>query len=98
MKERKREHMFAQLRTLLMVAILSGLGAGFVGWGAHMLGTTPIILEAEVFENAAENVAASATEVPAPAEADATDGHEHEHNAEAWGPEDGWERNLYTLA
>lgn len=91
--------MFGQLRTLMIVAILSGLGAGLVGWGAQMVSTTPTILQAEVYENAAESTAAPATAGTATtAEAVAADGHDHEHSAEAWAPADGWERNLYTLA
>jgi cobalt transporter subunit CbtA len=80
--------MFGYLRMFLTVALLAGIGAGLVGWGVHMLGTTPLILQAEMFENAAP-----AAEQPSVA----TDGHDHEHDAEAWAPADGWERNLYTL-
>jgi cobalt transporter subunit CbtA len=94
--------MFGYLRIFLTVALLAGIGAGVVNWAVHMFGTTPLILEAEVFENAgvAEEPAAAATVT---AEADAT-AHpheagtaEHEHDAEAWAPADGWERNLYSL-
>lgn len=86
--------MFGYLRIFLTVALLAGFGAGVAVWGVHMLTTTPLIVAAEVYENAAE---------PAPAEptvtepAVATDGHDHEHDSEAWAPADGWERNLYTL-
>jgi cobalt transporter subunit CbtA len=94
--------MFGYLRIFLTVALLAGIGAGVVNWAVHMFGTTPLILEAEVFEGAgvAEEPAAAATVT---AEADAT-AHpheagtaEHEHDAEAWAPADGWERNLYSL-
>lgn len=88
--------MFSHLRIFLTVALLAGIGAGVVGWAIHMFGTTPLILEAEVYENA------EASREPAAA-ADAT-AHtheagtaEHEHAAEAWVPADGWERNLYSL-
>lgn len=81
--------MFGYLRAFLTVALLAGISAGLVSWGVHMLGTTPLILQAEVYENAAEPAAAEPTV--------ATDGHDHEHAAEAWAPGDGWERNLYTL-
>lgn len=89
--------MFGYLRVFLMVALFAGVGAGVVNWGIQMLGTTPLILEAETYENAAPAV--DTTAEPA-AEATAhvhADGGEHHHDAEAWGPEDGWERNLYTL-
>ncbi|NJO13203.1 MAG: cobalt transporter [Gammaproteobacteria bacterium] len=92
--------MFSYLRIFLTVALLAGIGAGVVNWAVHMFGTTPLILEAEVFENAgaAEEPAAAATattEATAHTHEAAT--AEHEHDAEAWGPADGWERNLYTL-
>lgn len=80
--------MFGYLRVFLTIALLGGIGAGLVNWGVQLLGTTPLILEAEVYENAA------------PAAADATmaaEAGDHEAAAEAWAPEDGWERNLYTL-
>lgn len=79
--------MFMYLRSLVMVALLAGSVAGLVSWAAHMLSATPIILEAETHEQAGE------------AQAPASDpALSHEHEAEAFAPEDGWERNLYTLA
>jgi cobalt transporter subunit CbtA len=88
--------MFGYLRIFLTVALLAGIGAGLVNWGGHMLGTTPLILQAEAYEKAGEAAAAGtegSTATP-PAEAD---GHEHHHDAKAWEPADGWERNLFTL-
>jgi cobalt transporter subunit CbtA len=85
--------MLGHLRTFLTVALLAGLIAGVIGWGLHMVGTTPVILAAEVYENAgAENAPAEATSATA-----TTDGHDHQHDAEAWAPADGWERNAYSL-
>jgi|SoiMethySBSTD1v2_1073268.scaffolds.fasta_scaffold00066_52 cobalt transporter subunit CbtA len=84
--------MFGYLRMFLTVALLAGIGAGLVVWGVHMLGTTPLILQAEVYENAAEATAPAAE--PAATEATAV---EHHHDAEAWEPADGWQRNLFTL-
>ncbi len=78
--------MFGYLRAFLTVSLLAGIGAGLVGWGVHMVGTTPLILQAEVYENAA-----------AAEPAVATDGHDHEQATEAWEPSDGWQRNLFTL-
>src|SRR5262245_6097005 len=94
--------MFGYLRMFLTVALLAGAGAGVVNWGVHMFGTTPLILEADVYESAgaAEEPAVAET---ATADADATahthdaNAAEHHHDAEAWAPADGWERNLYTL-
>ena len=80
--------MFAYLRAFLIVGLLAGISAGIVSWGVFMLGTTPLILEAEVYENAA--TAGTQPADPAPA----ADNHEH---GAGWAPADGWERNLYTL-
>jgi cobalt transporter subunit CbtA len=90
--------MFSYLRIFLTVALLAGIGAGVVNWAMAMFGTTPLILEAEVFENvgAAEAGAATAT-AEATAHTHEAGAAEHEHDAEAWAPADGWERNLHTL-
>ena len=84
--------MFGYLRVFLTVALLAGLSAGLVSWGAHMVGTTPLILQAEGYEKAGDTAAAGS-------EGAATEkaGHEHHHDAGAWEPADGWERNLFTL-
>ena len=95
--------MFGYLRIFLTVALLAGISAGVVNWGVHMFGTTPLILDAEVYENAgaAEELAATAavpaTEAEATAHTHEAGTAEHEHDAEAWAPADGWQRNLYTL-
>jgi cobalt transporter subunit CbtA len=86
--------MFGYLRVFLTVALLAGATAGIVNWAVHTFGTTPLILEAETYENAAAPAEPAAGEAVAPA---TSDGHDHEHDAEAWAPADGWERNLYTL-
>ena len=92
--------MFGYLRVFLTVALLAGVGAGVVNWAVHMFGTTPLILQAEVYETAGEAAAPTATEATPPTEATThthEDGSKHVHDAEAWAPADGWERNLYTL-
>ena len=87
--------MFGYLRIFLTVALLAGIGAGVVGWGVHMAATTPLILEAEVYEGAVDASAPAAPE--ATAHTHDANTAEHSHDAEAWAPADGWERNLYTL-
>jgi cobalt transporter subunit CbtA len=84
--------MFGYLRIFLTVALLAGISAGLVNWGAHMVGTTPLILQAEVYEKAGE--ATTGGEATTTTESNGT---EHHHGAEAWEPADGWERNLFTL-
>ncbi|MFJ3450330.1 CbtA family protein [Pseudomonas sichuanensis] len=70
--------------------------AGFSGLLAALLLTllqsfwvAPLILQAETYESAAP-----AAEHHEHGEAAAA--HEHEHSAEAWAPEDGWQRVLST--
>jgi cobalt transporter subunit CbtA len=91
--------MFGYLRIFLTVALLAGIGAGVVNWGVHMFGTTPLILDAEAYENAgaAEAAAVPAADAEATAHIDEAGAAEHEHDAEAWEPADGWQRNLFTL-
>ncbi|MBI2586002.1 MAG: CbtA family protein, partial [Rhodospirillales bacterium] len=74
--------MFARI---ILTAVFAGLIAGVFAWGAHMVKTTPLILAAEVYENAAQAAAPQhthATAMPEP---------------QAWEPADGLERNLFTL-
>jgi cobalt transporter subunit CbtA len=87
--------MFGYLRIFLTVALLAGVSAGLVAWGAHMIGTTPLILQAEVYEKAGDAAAAD-SEATATTTTEAA-GHEHHHDAGAWEPADGWERNFFTL-
>jgi len=55
---------------LLLVALAAGLLAGLVSWALHEIGTTPIILKAETYEQGA-----------APASGDGT---AHGHGADGW--------------
>jgi len=71
--------------------------AGFIGGvlltllqNIGSIGVVPLILEAETYENAG-------AAAPVANDATAADTHEHEHGAEAWAPEDGTERLVYTL-
>jgi len=73
--------MFARL---ILTALFAGLIAGAFAWGAHMLKTTPLILAAEVYENAQP----AAPQHPHPATAP---------QAPEWEPGEGLERSLYTL-
>lgn len=88
--------MFSYLRMFLTVALLAGIGAGVASWVVHMFGTTPLILDAEVFESAGAP-ADTAAAADATAHTHDAGAAEHHHDAEAWAPADGWERNLFTL-
>lgn len=83
-------------RNVVFIAAIAGLLAGFAMTLMQAFTTDPLILQAEVFENAA------------PAEASATAAHDettaadhasvpHEHSEDAWAPADGLERSAYSL-
>lgn len=75
-------------RRLFLVALLAGALTGGLSHLAHQVGTVPVILAAETFES---------TPAPAHAHDHAAATPAHSHDAEAWAPEDGAERTLYTL-
>ncbi len=72
---------------LVLAALIAGMAAGFIYGGIQHVRTTPLILAAEVFENAAE---------PAAHEHAAGTPSKHEHAAEEWAPNDGWQRTFST--
>jgi cobalt transporter subunit CbtA len=74
------------LNRLLLTGVISGLIVGVLVTLIHLAMVTPIILQAETYE---EKTAATAH-----THNDAQPAHAHE----AWSPEDGLERSLYTLA
>jgi cobalt transporter subunit CbtA len=82
-------------KRILTTACYTGAIAALLLTLLQSLWITPLILQAEVYENAAESaheqVQASHTE------AHAAGAHEHEHDAQAWTPEDGWQRTLSTF-
>lgn len=88
-------------RQLFLIAAIAGLISGVFITIVHQIATVPVILAAEVYENAPA-AAAAATEAPAVAATVATEeaasghDHEHEHDADAWAPADGIERTVYT--
>ena len=77
------------LSRLLMTALVSGALAGVFVFASHMAKTTPLILLAEVYENA-ELAESHAHEPPKAA-------HNHAVESDAWAPDDGLERSAYTL-
>lgn len=100
------------IRRVLLAAILAGLAAGFVMGVIQHVRLTPLIIHAEQFETAGgHDHGAAAPEMSAQgtqgAEAASVTGHshgtteqstagEHVHDANAWAPQDGWERTFYT--
>ena len=98
-------------RRLLITAVLAGLLAGLFVTVVHQVATVPVILQAEVFEKAADaaaDQAAAAPDAAAPAASapagdamaamdhDAT-AHDHAGHDSAWEPQDGWQRTSFTV-
>jgi cobalt transporter subunit CbtA len=98
----------ANWRAIVFAAALAGLIVGLVVTVAQRFGTVPLILHAEVYEQAAEAAELRAPAAPhehAPAAVAGPDddvttaapqGQGHEHGAEAWEPANGFERTAYT--
>ncbi|NQW10566.1 MAG: CbtA family protein [Alphaproteobacteria bacterium] len=79
------------VRRVFFAALAAGLLAGLLLALLQEVTTTPLILQAELYENATANTAPrtqDATVAPA-----AADGH---HDGEAWAPEDGLERSFFS--
>ncbi len=75
-------------RHIMITAFVAGTLAGLFAAGMQALRVTPLILEAEVYEQAAEKAAAH----------DHGDGAAHSHGTPAWEPEPGRERFAFTAA
>lgn len=81
-------------RNILISAGIAGLFAALLLTLLQMALITPLILQAETFEEAAEHHADTAH---MPADAQAAHSHEHHHDADEWKPDDGLQRTLFTL-
>lgn len=83
---------------IFFAAVLAGLAAGLVMSGLQQWKVAPLILEAEVYENAEPAVehqhehAAPTADAAAPVATAA-----HEHDEDAWAPEDGIQRTSFTV-
>jgi cobalt transporter subunit CbtA len=74
---------------ILFAALLSGLVAGIGMSALQQWRVAPLILEAEVYENAApEEAVVHEHDAATP---------QHEHDDDAWAPQDGAERITYTV-
>lgn len=73
-------------RRIFITALLAGALAGTMMFIAHMVTTTPLILQAEVYENAASA-----------SEAAVSNAKETASEASDWAPSEGLERSFYTL-
>jgi cobalt transporter subunit CbtA len=99
-------------RRLFIAAASAGLLSGLFVTLIHQVTTVPVILAAEVFEKAADEQApaapaADATTAPAANAASSTaadaatteshEAHDHDHGGMEWEPQDGFERNAFTV-
>jgi len=79
-------------RKIIFSALLIGIISGLLFSAVQFIGVSPIIFAAEQYEVAEPEVET----VPDHHHGEAASSAHH-HDAEAWGPEDGLERSLYTL-
>lgn len=90
---------FSVLRRLAAVVLLAGVLAGLLLTGLQKLQVSPLIQQAEVYEEAAAVAAHAqqhAAEAAAVTGATVQTEHEHEHGADEWEPANGIERSAYT--
>ena len=78
------------VRETVLAALIAGLIAALVFTLVQSIWVTPLILQGETYEDAAE----------AAADHHQSEGlnTEHHHDADAWKPQDGWQRTLFTFA
>lgn len=74
-------------RRIFFAALLGGLVAGGIASAVQAVRAVPLILEAEVFEEAAEKAKPH----------DHAQAAAHDHEEDAWAPANGWERTGFTL-
>jgi cobalt transporter subunit CbtA len=79
-------------REILLAAGVAGLLAALMLTLTQTLWITPLILQAETYEDAAESATAVTTQQHRESHE-----HEHHHDASEWKPSDGLQRALFTL-
>ncbi|MDQ7251318.1 CbtA family protein [Dongia sedimenti] len=89
-------------RRLFIAAASAGLLSGLFVTLIHQVTTVPVILEAEVFEKAAEAPVPAADAATPAASTEAAHDHDHAaedhtHGGDEWEPQDGFERTAYTV-
>jgi cobalt transporter subunit CbtA len=78
------------IRETVLAALVAGLIAALAFTLVQSVWVTPLILQGETYEDAAE-ASVNHHEAEAP-------NAEHHHDADAWKPQDGWQRTLFTFA
>jgi cobalt transporter subunit CbtA len=81
----------AAFRAIVFASALAGLIVGLAVTLVQQLGTVPLILQAETYEQAGAATAGAGQPSAAP-----TGDHDHEDAAGAWTPANGFERNALT--
>lgn len=76
-------------KRIVTTACFAGVLAALLLTLMQTVSVSPLILQAEVYEKASEQLAEQAPHEHAAGE--------HAHDAEAWSPEDGWQRKLSTF-
>ncbi|MEE2949954.1 MAG: CbtA family protein [Pseudomonadota bacterium] len=84
------------LTRILMSALIAGIIAGSLVAAVQSFTTTPLIIEAEHYEGGAEVETASIDASLILAHMAGAPGHHASEGAEAWAPDDGLERTIYT--
>lgn len=81
------------MQRIFLTAIIAGCVAGIFAFGLQAAKLAPLILHAEVYEEA-DNARKEAVEATM---AKAHEGHAHEHEENEWEPANGFERNGYRV-
>lgn len=80
---------------IVLAAVAAGILAGLLLTGVQQLQVAKIILQAEVYEDAAD--AAKEAQATAQTAAGHDHQHEHEHHHDDWKPENGFERTGFSV-
>ena len=79
-----------RFKILIIAALWSGLWAGLLLTAVQRIQVIPTLLQAEVYEDQA------ATTLPVHTHSGNEASQPHQHEADAWQPQNGWERTAYT--
>jgi len=81
----------SNLRMIVVSALWSGLWAGLLLTALQSIQVIPTLLQAEVYEEKA-----AMSDIADHIHAKSGDGQTNQHEAEAWQPQNGWERTFFT--
>lgn len=88
------------IRDMILSSVIAGVLAALALTLIQALWVTPLILEAETFEQSAAPMTTPPQETHPPSDGAHAEHHHdangHHHHGDAWAPEDGWQRTLAT--